>query len=79
MSAVPAIGVMTHEGDQGLLTAADRCDQCGARAYVRFFTASGVLELCTHHFNRHEQTIINAGYVIHDERHRLYNEAKETK
>ena len=57
---------------QPMLTAHDRCDRCPSRAYVRFFTSSGALELCAHHFNKNESLITRAGYVIHDERYRLY-------
>ena len=31
------------------LTAADRCDSCGAQAYVRVTMASGELLFCAHH------------------------------
>ncbi|MEI8056431.1 MAG: hypothetical protein WCI29_03435 [Actinomycetes bacterium] len=37
------------------LTALDRCDRCGAQAYVRVtLTAGGDLLFCGHHFREHE-------------------------
>jgi hypothetical protein len=31
------------------MTAADRCDQCGARAYYRAHLSAGELTFCAHH------------------------------
>jgi len=40
------------------MTAADRCDQCGARAYVRATMHSlSELTLCGHHGREHEATL----------------------
>lgn len=39
------------------LTAADRCDRCGAQAYVRVVLASGELLFCAHHGRRYEQKL----------------------
>lgn len=40
------------------LTAADRCDRCGARAYIRVVLASGgELLFCAHHGRRHEAAL----------------------
>ena len=36
------------------LTAADRCDRCGAQARVRVTLASGELLFCSHHAKEHE-------------------------
>lgn len=33
------------------LTAADRCDVCGAQAYIRVSLATGELMFCSHHGN----------------------------
>lgn len=35
------------------LTVEDRCDRCGAQAYVRVVLAGGDLLFCGHHFARH--------------------------
>jgi hypothetical protein len=40
------------------LTAIDRCERCGAQAYVRVtLTAGGDLLFCGHHFREHEPRI----------------------
>lgn len=36
-------------GSRYQLTGADRCDSCGAQAYVRATMASGELLFCAHH------------------------------
>jgi len=35
-----------------LLTANDRCDQCGAQAYVSVTGVNGELMFCGHHYNK---------------------------
>lgn len=40
------------------LSAADRCDGCGAQAYVRVtLVAGGELLFCGHHWNRHSEAL----------------------
>lgn len=56
------------------LSRRDRCDRCGAQAYVRanLPDADGMaLLFCNHHFRRHELALVAAGAEILDERHRL--------
>jgi len=54
------------------LTAADRCDRCGARAYVRVtLPGGGELLFCTHHGRAHEPALRAAEADIHDESHTL--------
>ncbi|MGQ0467923.1 MAG: DUF7455 domain-containing protein [Sporichthyaceae bacterium] len=36
------------------LTAEDRCDRCGAQAYVRVVLGTGELLFCAHHGHRYE-------------------------
>ena len=46
----------------------DRCDRCGAQAYVRATMPSGAsLLLCGHHGNTHRAQLIVAGAAIHDQ------------
>ena len=54
------------------LTRQDRCDRCGAQAYVRA-TLDDDLELlfCGHHFRDHEVKLVASGAAITDERHRI--------
>ena len=62
------------------LTRQDRCDRCGAQAYVRATipNAGGTaLLFCGHHFRKHELALISAGAEILDERHRIDEEAAQ--
>ena len=54
------------------LTATDRCDRCGAQAYVRATMESGFdLLLCGHHFRENEARLREIAKAIHDETERL--------
>ena len=54
------------------LTATDRCDRCGAQAYVRATMESGLdLLLCAHHFRENEVRLREVAVAIHDESERL--------
>jgi hypothetical protein len=63
------------------LTAADRCDRCGAQAYVLlsvFISESGEHELlmCSHDFRAHERQLRHSGVrVVLDQRRQLQKEA----
>jgi hypothetical protein len=57
---------------QHVLTAADRCDRCGARAYLRVtLPGGGELLFCAHHGRAHEDALIAADAVVEDETGRL--------
>lgn len=60
------------------LTAADRCDACGAQAYVRVLLDSGQLIFCAHHARKHAETIDQVANHVQDETSRLY-EADDTE
>jgi hypothetical protein len=50
------------------LTAADRCDRCGARAYVRVFLPSGgELLFCAHHGRAHQTALEAVDAHVQDE------------
>jgi ribosomal protein S14 len=56
----------------GPLTAADRCDRCGAQAYIRATMTSGFdLLLCAHHFRENEERLRAVAVSIYDETDRL--------
>ncbi len=56
------------------LTAEDRCDRCGAQAYVRATMDSGFdLLLCAHHFRENEERLRAIATTIQDESDRLEN------
>ncbi|MFT4010816.1 MAG: hypothetical protein QM655_12340 [Nocardioidaceae bacterium] len=54
------------------LTAADRCDRCGAQAYLRVVLASGgELLFCAHHAREHGDKIKSIAASVHDETGKL--------
>ena len=54
------------------LTAADRCDRCGAQAYLRVeLQSGGELLFCAHHAREHEAKLREVAVAIHDETERL--------
>ena len=54
------------------LTAADRCDRCGAQAYLRATLPSGrELVFCAHHGKELQESLASAGASLHDETERL--------
>jgi hypothetical protein len=54
------------------LTAVDRCDRCGARAYVRvMLAAGGELLFCAHHGRAHADALRARSAEIQDETHTL--------
>jgi len=53
---------------QETLTAADRCDRCGARAYMRVtLPGGGELLFCAHHGHAHKDALAAAEASIQDE------------
>lgn len=63
---------MTSTLDASPLTAADRCDRCGAQAYVRTTMVSGSdLLFCAHHWHENETRLREIAVTIHDETERL--------
>ena len=53
-------------------TALDRCDRCGAQAYVRVELASGgELLFCAHHAREHADKLSEIAAAIHDDSGRL--------
>lgn len=54
------------------LTAADRCDRCGAQAYVKVTMPSGgELLFCAHHSRAHSDKLKQVALNIQDETSRL--------
>ncbi len=59
---------MTTSVIENGLTAADRCDRCGAQAYVKMTMPSGgELFFCAHHARAHHDKIQQVALKIHDE------------
>lgn len=54
------------------LTAADRCDRCGAQAYIRVTLATGgELMFCAHHGRAHETKLREVATAFQDQTERL--------
>ena len=54
------------------LTAVDRCDRCGAQAYLRVsLQAGGELLFCAHHAREHGDKLREIAAYFHDETDRL--------
>lgn len=54
------------------LTTADRCDRCGAQAYVRVrLVVGGELMFCAHHGREHADRLQEVAAEIQDETSRL--------
>ena len=63
---------MTATAQLSGLSAIDRCDRCGAQAYVRVELAGGAeLLFCAHHARQHEDKLREVAITIHDETQRL--------
>ena len=63
---------MTPTIDARELTALDRCDRCGAQAYVRTVLGSGSeLLFCSHHWHQNSDRLREVAVTIQDETNRL--------
>lgn len=59
---------MTTATAPAALTAADRCDRCGARAYIRVtLPGGGVLLFCAHHGRTHASALEAVATDIQDD------------
>ncbi|MCF8531210.1 MAG: hypothetical protein K9G05_00835 [Candidatus Nanopelagicales bacterium] len=60
------------------LSAADRCDRCGAQAYVLVELNGGsTLQFCGHHWSTHESALSPQATRIINELHRLSEPAQQ--
>lgn len=64
-STVEELDVVRH------LTALDRCDSCGAQAYVRVTLARGELLFCAHHGAEFKDKLQPVALEWHDESSKL--------
>lgn len=54
------------------LSALDRCDRCGAQAYLRVeLAAGGELLFCAHHGREHSEKLRELAVHVHDETQKL--------
>ena len=58
------------------LNSLDRCDRCGAQAYVRAVMANGFeLLFCGHHAKKYQEGLANVATRIQDETERITEES----
>lgn len=53
----------------------DRCDSCGAQAYIRATIGDSELLFCAHHGHRHQEKLAKIATSWHDESSRLSAES----
>jgi len=53
------------------LTASDRCDSCGAQAYIRVSIGESELFFCAHHGKKYQDKLSTIASDWHDESGRL--------
>lgn len=58
----------TIEKTEKQLKVIDRCDQCGAQAFVLVKMLAGELMFCGHHYKKNQDKLNNESYQIVDER-----------
>ena len=64
--------VTTAVAPSSALSAADRCDRCGAQAYLRVeLQSGGELLFCAHHAREHGDKLREIAAHVHDETHKL--------
>ena len=72
MSQITENDVELHSAYQ--LSGLDRCDSCGAQAYVRATMSAGELLFCAHHAAQFKDKLSATALEWHDESYRLLDE-----
>jgi hypothetical protein len=55
---------VAEELSKKILTAMDRCDQCGSQAYYLVVLDSGELMFCRHHFMQNEKPLRKQSHFV---------------
>lgn len=71
MQESETIEVADNEVSNQGLTASDRCDSCGAQAYVRATLQFGELLFCLHHAVENKEALAPVTVTWHDESDKL--------
>ena len=66
----PDVWIETEE-----LTKADRCDYCGAAAYVRAVKGASSLLFCGSHARKNIAGLVNQGWKLDDQTAKVFNES----
>ena len=69
-------GAVDQAAVEHKLTAQDRCDACGAQAYIRVVVNNGELLFCAHHGRKHQEKLAQLAHSWHDESSRLLEDAR---
>lgn len=64
------------DDQENTLTMNDRCDNCGAQAYVQAFFGQSSLLFCAHHYNEYEEKISKIATTIFDKRSDLLEQSR---
>jgi hypothetical protein len=67
----PVVDESTQETPSSVLTGFDRCDSCGAQAYVQVLFERGELLFCGHHWHGYKDKLPASAVKVVDETHRL--------
>ena len=69
-------GSVREQGTPHQLTASDRCDACGAQAYIRVVVNNSELLFCAHHGRKHQEKLAVVAESWHDESSRLFEDQR---
>ncbi len=72
MSNITTEHTTDHRDVRHQLTSADRCDSCGAQAYIRVSIGDSELLFCAHHGRKHQEKLAAIATDWHDESSRLF-------
>ena len=64
----PSLPEVFPSAERKDLTALDRCDSCGARAWVRAVLPASELLFCAHHASRHIEALSSVALFVQDDR-----------
>jgi hypothetical protein len=78
MDITETIEITETEPKEKELTSNDRCDSCGAQAYVQVFFEDSDLLFCAHHFKASEEKLVAISSRIYDETYKLDPKRHET-
>ena len=74
MSQITAEAPAAPLSESYQLSALDRCDSCGAQAYIRVMIGESELMFCAHHGRRYQEKLEADATAWHDESSRLHEE-----
>lgn len=66
--ASPAVTPEPNQDPASSLTCNDRCDRCGAQAYVQVAVGNGELLFCAHHYAENQSSLNRVAVSVVDRR-----------